>query len=215
MSNDLLGTIESHAEALGLGRAALLRSARSLLLVEGKHDVAVLQTMFRTELRLGRILVIPLYGTGNAQNALTEVPFFRKLGANLWILFDNIRASEFDGKLPHDSNRNEERILASIKEQMNQLGIPLSVLAFDKPDIICAIPAVTVSRAFKGVAVDWSSLIREFRQNPKGNFKDFALERAGLKGIRASEFVSQCLAVWRESDGRDDHLSRLVGDLTK
>lgn len=214
MSHDLLGMVEVHADALGLGRAALLQSARSLLLVEGKHDVAVLQTMFRGELRAARILVIPIYGTGNAQNALTEVSFFNRLGSRLLILFDNTRRSKFQGDLPYDSERMEERILAPIVDALRSRGIPVEVLPYDKPDIICAIPSATVSRAFNGVSPDWDSLINAFRQAPKGNFKEFALNRLGLRNVQPSEFFNRCVAAWRQSDGRDDQLSQVIQDLT-
>lgn len=211
LDHDLLGMVEQHAKELGVGRAAILQTARALLMVEGKHDVAVLQTMFREELTAARILVVPLGGTGNAQNVLTEGRFFNKLGARLMLLFDNVRAGRFsDGHLPLTSTRDEERIAAAIIGTLRRDGVVVEMLPFDRPDIICAIPESTIRRAFPGSTPDWTRLVSEFRAVGKGNFKDFALREMGLGRVKASDFVAWALAAWLPSDGRDTHLAQVV-----
>lgn len=214
LDQDLLGMVEKHAHDLGVGRAAILQTARGLLMVEGKHDVAVLQTMFREELTAARILVVPLGGTGNAQDVLTEGRFFSKLGARLMLLFDNVRAGRFrDGELPLTSNRDEERIAAAIISKLRLDGVSVDMLPFDRPDIICAIPESTIRRAFPESTPNWPGLVSKYREAGTGNFKDFALREMGLARVRPSDFVAQTLAQWTPSDGRDRHLTAVIEGL--
>lgn len=212
---DLLSLVEEHGRELGMGRAAALQMARTIVLVEGKHDLAVLRVQFADLLRSARALVVPLGGTGNAQTMLAESHFFSRLGARLLLLFDNVRAKNFvSGKLPLRGGSMEERIAAGLVARLQVEGITLSLLPFDQPDIICALPPAAIARAFPAVSVRWAPLIDEWRQRGGGNFKEFALRKIGLRDVGASEFVDAVLAAWRPEDGRDRGLEDALRSLS-
>lgn len=87
------------------------------------------------------------------------------------------------------------------------------VLPYDRSDNICAIPETTVIQTFGCLSFDWPSLVRNFRADQTGNFKDFAVNQIGLTDVKASEFVERCMAQWTPEDGRDKYLERILGGL--
>ena len=97
-------------------------------------------------------------------------------------------------------------------------------LAFDEPDIVCAIPDEVVrqtllafysgSPKFPG----WDSLKEHYRQAPRENFKRFFTGQVGIRFSNAAfgEFLSRALAIRSENDPPDEprsSLMRAMGEL--
>jgi AAA domain, putative AbiEii toxin, Type IV TA system/Protein of unknown function (DUF2813) len=195
LNADLLGTLDTLAEDLGLSRADLILMIRGGLIVEGEHDRLVIDHFFGTDIRRQRLAVLQLRGTRNAL-ALIDSDLLHALGRPLWVLFDGTRESVVRGPASKRSRRkglsSEELAMLRLMDLADD-GHDLRPVAFALPDIICALPMEAIRRAYPSAPLlEWEQIIQRWRQAPRENFKDFALRTMGIQD-RATRFLHRVL----------------------
>ncbi len=77
-------------EDLGHRPSAMLDITRTILLVEGVHDDAVLQHLIGDDLRAGHVLVVPLHGGKRLAGTVDSQMLFRSGSYNVVALLDNL-----------------------------------------------------------------------------------------------------------------------------
>lgn len=188
VTRDLLGAIEMNAAEMGFASAAeALSLARGWLVVEGTHDQEVVEHFFGDELRRARVGVLPLRGAREARSLL-ELEFLCRLGHPLFLLLDSVREAWITGPSTGLVPSQEEKLVTALRRQWNDPNVPLDVLSFEWPDIICALPQPCVramldelypgrSKLFPG----WAELVRRYRETEQqGGFKRLVLQQLQL-----------------------------------
>jgi hypothetical protein len=112
LSAGLLDKLDLMAEEMGFDRGELLTVAQVLLWVEGMMDKVVLESLFATELRQERILVVPMHGVGRAKGMLDAEVMLRLTAAPAAAWFDNV-PTEFVDRL----HREADFALAAAKDR--------------------------------------------------------------------------------------------------
>jgi energy-coupling factor transporter ATP-binding protein EcfA2 len=85
----LTSDLTSHLHELGLDKSDLLQLCRVVLVVEGQHDLIVLQRLVGEELRVLGVEVLALRGLRNLKNASDAQLLFRFTDADVIYLADN------------------------------------------------------------------------------------------------------------------------------
>jgi predicted ATPase len=144
-----LSDLDRLAQEVGLGREAWLFSSSAVLLVEGEHDLAVVRRFFGAMLDRLRIRVLPLRGAKNTKR-LVDSEFLGAAGLPLFVLLDNVRADAV-GAVDHGGLTDEEKMMWSVRRQAQRDDIRF--LPHSEPDILAALPIVTVGRRFGASAL--------------------------------------------------------------
>ncbi|MCA1709339.1 MAG: AAA family ATPase, partial [Actinobacteria bacterium] len=209
ISDDLLdeiGSIDGLADAIGTDRVAALQLTRGILVVEGEHDRKVIKKFFGPELARARIRLLPIRGTKNTM-ALADSELFASLGLRLCVMFDEVSDTVLaSGDIAVAGSAEEKKMLELLNavEKLRRPGQEVKAVAFDLPDVMCALPLDGIRRAFPQVTlgIDWPEIIKRWRSlsNPKGGFKQYALKQLGLDGIHPDAFVDGTLRAVEESD---------------
>jgi len=201
MDGDLLASLRTHANELGLSESQVLRLARGVVVVEGKQDEDVLRHFFGARLAGDRLFMLSLYGTGNVPT-LVEVDFLKLLGVPVGVLLDGqLRLAEAMGK---------------------QHGVHFVQLGL--PDILCCLPDQATREALAhehGISFPgWSRLAREYERRATTSgigFKDFLTTRLGLprdaRDLFGRPFIHRVLQASQEAEPAP-HLARAVSTLT-
>lgn len=85
-----MGDLESHRiSELGLDPSDLLQHVRTVLLVEGEHEVWVLDELFGNEFNDSGVLVSPLRGGKMLKSSVDAQLLFRYTSANVLVMLDN------------------------------------------------------------------------------------------------------------------------------
>jgi len=121
LTTSVMDSLRELAPELGLRPGDWVMSARGVLVVEGQHDLLVVQKFFGTELNEARIVPVAMRGMKNVL-ALAELNFFRNLRRPVRIILDNTRAEALNGDADIDDLTDEERRITSLdKELLRQL----------------------------------------------------------------------------------------------
>ncbi len=145
------------AAALGFERGELLAGVSCFLLVEGEHEVAVLEEIFGMELRASKVVLVPL--RGSPPKGLLEVDaLWRFTTAAVAVALDNIRSDALaraaDGdegalrELRHANSSEEEKALGNLLVQAARHGRELHVLGHPGVDLIDALDPVGIRSAY-------------------------------------------------------------------
>jgi ABC-type transport system involved in cytochrome c biogenesis ATPase subunit len=203
-NNDGLATIrditgadlDPLAHQLGLGRADLLQSYRTFLLVEGEHDLAVLEAVLGDELARLRTWLAPIRGATKAASVADARFLIDFSSARILVAFDNDRRGRFEaafdaakaaagrGGRPVDAfdgafgakPTDEERYLRELAVRALETGCHdrIAAFGFSKPDILEYLPP----SPFKRGATTWEVLHAESGEKTGTAFKRW-LEKGG------------------------------------
>ena len=192
-----LGELGSLAEDLGVAPAALFQLAGGFLVVEGQDDLGFVKRLFGSELASLRVEVLPLRGAKSVVR-LAEFELITRMRIPLYVLLDNIRARYVrSGQFPDDQSSIEEKWATSAHEAWRDPLIPMQILDFPYPDIICAAPDSVLRGTLSGFGRPfdggWSDLLSEWRRTQAPpSFKAFVMERFGLSD--ADRFIAGLIA---------------------
>ncbi len=168
----------------GLSAADLLLLTRLVLFVEGPGDEMLLNGMFGDELDEAGVLIIPIFGTHNAE-ALVDSRIVNELGLPMAILTDDTSPSRVASNRPESPE--EEAVLRLIRE-LRQIGAHAEVFGHSKRDIVGHLNEDVCrqrARDFPG----WETAAREWRAAGRlGDFKRWVGDRYGLRLDRWSIF---------------------------
>jgi hypothetical protein len=200
---------------LGLGRTALAQFTRAVLVVEGEWDRRLLYAFFGHDLAAQRVLVVPLQGSDELL-ALADAAVIPALGVPVVALLDEVRAvSVADIATLTPPLSKAERCLLDLSAA---LGANLSLVRYEDPDIICALPEAAVHRAFPSADFPgWSELLNNWSQarqrgETPDSFKKWALGRMGLpkKDRYPPTFFRSVLAATTPADRPGRRLEQAV-----
>jgi hypothetical protein len=190
LEGELLEQLDTLAVEAGLGREAWFFATKAVLLVEGQHDLEVLNHFYNRRLSGLRVRVLALRGAKNSSR-LVDSEFLGASGLPLHVLFDNVRAEAIRGNLGEEPRTEEEKIMRSVMLKAEHDDI--SFLPFSEPDILCALPRATVERRYGKAAAGlltgsdayWTDEIDLWRQESEAqqrlSFKRWIAEhRLGL-----------------------------------
>jgi hypothetical protein len=189
-----LAALEELAPELGLDRSVWLQMTRAVVVVEGQHDLMVIERFFGDELERHAIRLLALRGTKNTRRFI-ESEFLGQAGIPLRVVFDNVRSEALEGQVDPSSFRDEERDILQLLHQLSQ-GHDIRAFPFEGPDIMCALPEDAVRRAFPDARFEgWEGLVLEWRgMKARENFKNFARRRMGIESEVSSDlFVETVL----------------------
>jgi hypothetical protein len=224
ISDDVLGALDDQFAETGFGRDAWFALVRAVLIVEGEHDLRIVQRFFGRELRAARVPVLAMRG-GRNWRAIVDSEFLGAAAIPVYVLFDNVRlplvqqAAEARGL-----DRDEEKWAWQLLQQQRS-GQQIAVLPYDEPDILCALPPAAVLRrvpdrteqlteALDGQLSRWAPLIDRYRQDGiKRSFKDWVF--ADVLGLRApgAQLVSECIEQLTDADTPSPALHRAISTL--
>lgn len=184
----LVSAIDATAADMGFGSRERLGAIRGVLAVEGPHDRLVLEHFYGQDLRALDVLVLPLCGHPNAM-AILEAHLLRELGAKVIAVFDNLRADRLNRLArPGDLSSDEEQTATKLR------ALGADVLAYEEPDIICALPPSAVRRAYPHAKFDkWEDLVQRWRKDSGYGFKGWVFTTMGLQGTRPGSFIAGVL----------------------
>jgi len=168
---------------LGMGRTALAQFTRAVLVVEGEWDRRLLYHFFGRDLASQRVLVVPLQGSDELL-ALADAAVIPALGVPVVALLDEVRAvSVADIATLKPPLSKAER---GLRDLSAALGADLSLVRYEDPDIICALPEAAVHRAFPSAKFPgWDELLGSWSQTrqrgeTQDTFKKWAIGSMGL-----------------------------------
>lgn len=175
-----LATTADFAQQMGLTTGELLSAYyRQILLVEGKHDQALLDAFYRDDLRDAGIAVLPLHGTRNAM-ALVESEFWLRLaGIPFTVMFDNIRLATVQATTPHRYLTDEEGKLRELFNAAKDRGRSIRGVHLERPDITAYLAEdLFADRSrFPG----WEAVVDAYRKSRnRGGFKGFVQDNYGI-----------------------------------
>jgi energy-coupling factor transporter ATP-binding protein EcfA2 len=196
--NEWRPELVSQAEHLGLNRSDTLQFCKVFALVEGEHEVWILDEMFRDELAEGRVEVHPLRGAAVLTDPTSAQLIFDYTNADVCILVDNDRhdrvaaiwseaCQTFErgddhlpklAKLTKGSLGAESRFLQEFCSRAIAHGFQkrVKISALSLPDIIDYLPVEIIAPAAASIG-DWPTLRRRF--NSTGNFKEWMKKQHG------------------------------------
>jgi len=90
--HQLLSSSKIDLQEFGLLPSDLLRRQRAFLLVEGQHDLVILESLVGTELERLRVELLPLRGAGRLASTLDSRVLYDFTDAHLFVLIDALRS---------------------------------------------------------------------------------------------------------------------------
>ncbi len=185
IGRDVMRGLSDYEIATGFAPESWLLALRCVLLVEGQHDVEVLERFFGEDLRRGRVLVLPMRG-GSKWKSIAESEFIAATGLPLVFLFDNVRL-ETVASADEPTGLTDEEKWAWQLLKLDRPDRRVRVLPYTDPDILAAVPPHAVARRFPHVAtiladavgddlMSWDHLIELYRESGvRKSFKDWLL----------------------------------------
>lgn len=182
------------SKSLGLDPADILQAFRRFIIVEGEHDVAVIETIIGiTELAQSRSIILPMRGVKNLMSILGAQLIFDYTTADVLVVLDRTDGPRFeaawnDARELYEAGK-QEAAYASVRsleggtkeEQMlsefcrKALDVNradrIKVFGLSKPDIIEYLPV----GEFLPEADSWESVVRDW--NYDGDFKSYLRRR--------------------------------------
>jgi hypothetical protein len=188
MVNDTLSDeLRVQAHQLGVSRLQALQLMRKVLVVEGKHDAALISHLYANEVNRARVLVLPLFGAFNA-SVIAELEMLQRLDLPIFVLFDQTR-----GSVVRRLRRGQSRIRPGMTREEQELEKLVALwgddrpaptlLSFSRPDIICGLPEDAVKRIVKLRSnrrfSSWDALLCDYHthKRPRESFKDYFRRR--------------------------------------
>jgi predicted ATPase len=222
LDGDVLAALDEFAQTQGFGREAWFFATNAVLVVEGQHDLMVLQRFFTELLGRLRVRVLPLRGTKNTKR-LIDSEFLGASGLPLYVLFDNVRLDAIKGNVDPQNLTDEEQSMWSLLRQAPRDDI--TFLPYDEPDILCSLPRATVARRYGNASADrladgpdayWTSEIDRWRKEctsgERISFKRWvAQNQLGL--ARGTDLVTELLDALVEEDRPSPALTEAVRTL--
>jgi hypothetical protein len=210
IGTDALERLDALGDELGLGRNAFLHLTRGVVVVEGRADGAALNALAPNLISRNRLIVVVLHGSSNARR-FAESEVIQKLGIPLALLLDNTsqdRLRQLEGGDDSDATQ-ESRTQLRLKEIAQTTGLPLTLLNFDAPDIIAAVPDAVIHRQIDGSS-QWSwdhCLTRWGNESSQGaigslNFKDWVLDQWGCS--RKAGGAEVITSLFQETSATDE-----------
>ena len=191
----------ARCDELGITPADLLLLNRVVLVVEGSHDMTVINHLVGSELDELRVLMLPMRG-GRALATVVDSYLLAVMSDTPVIAaLDNLRAEKVEsywtdlvanvdgGQKKFDAittehfsrrERDEETFLVNYMRKAAELGQVdrFHVFGFEKPDIQDYLPVPSLVPG----ATSWAELRAEFGQQKKiRSFKPWLLERHGVE----------------------------------
>ncbi len=148
------------AQEVGLDMGELLTSTRLLVFVEGRHDQAVLEELFRLPLYHAGVLVVPIAGVGRHSQIVEYDVLIRFTRAQLAVVFDKLDRQTIDRLLTDTAFRRE-----SLRSRRTELQAMASLLqkAIDNDRRVQPLP-LPVADIFD--ALDQQILIDQYPRFP-------------------------------------------------
>lgn len=144
---------------LGLGPGDLLQMVRCFVVVEGEHDLTVLDELFGTEFGAALVRILPLRGAKNLGSLVNAQLLFDFTDAPVCLVLDHLKSSEVEPiwrDVLHATADERERVLARLDKighgsakWLRELGTRASrsgtlgrirMATLEEPDIICYLP---------------------------------------------------------------------------
>ena len=185
--------LRERIEELGLDTVDLVQFCRKALLVEGQHELVILQELFREELSDAGVEVLALRGASNLKNASDAQLLFRFTDADLVVMLDNENSQRITDIWnraceAHDGGRDHLVVLAELASKdwtaeskfLNEFcsqaihlssrnRISFSMMSL--PDIIDYLPVKAIAPKAQ-LHGDWPALrARHKNSGSKQNFK--------------------------------------------
>ena len=204
--------LDEAASVLGADRAAWLQVTRGIVLVEGEHDVAVVNRFVGPHLQRLRVAVIPIRGHKNlAGTVISE--FFGRMGVPVRVMLDDVRALAVLGDPSVKLASSEERMVGQLIHQRGSFP-NLDVVAYEDPDILCALPMEAVRRVWPDARpLDWSDITASWRtRTDHTGFKPYALKRLGIKSD-TDNFLRKTLASIVPGDEPSEAFRKAMNEL--
>lgn len=199
---DLLGAADDLADQLGLDRGSWLQMVRAVLVVEGEHDRRIVRHFFGDRLDRLRVSVLALRGTDNAE-ALIDSDYLGEAGVPLLVMFDSVRESALRDAPVEELSAEEKKMrrLLEHTEHQRAAGHDVRAIAYEDPDVLCALPVEAVRREYPHARIDgWEPVVQAWQEAGRPGFKPFAIRTIGLKNVGADAFVEAVLRATREDD---------------
>lgn len=218
--------LDAVAAELGFDRGELLVGISCFLLVEGEHEIAVLEAIFGRDLAEARVLLVPL--RGSPPKGLLEVDaLWRFTTAAVAVCLDNVRpdavARAQDGddealrELRRSTSSEEEKALARLITQSRRHARPIVLLGHPGIDLIDALDPDAVRAVYpdypashdlaQGAYEEAVAAARE-RGEAKPQRKPFLEQRYGVENSRRT--YERVGAAHRERGLRPPDLERIV-----
>lgn len=197
--------------ALGLRPGDLLQMYKVFWLVEGEHELAVFEELFRHELEKYKIKILPLRGVKSLASVADSSMLFEYTNAKILVTVDNVQNSKLTSAwaLAKDSlmdKQPQNKVIAELQRNLNEktyevknlLQLMTSSLisgnwnrlefsSLTKKDLI----EYFAPEAFD-LKSDWTSLRRNFKsQNEYSDFKEFLRAINGAH-ISTKKIVEAC-----------------------
>jgi len=199
LGGSFLEGLDEIASDLGLGRDRLLQLLRGIVVVEGVADQLVLKTLGSDILDRYRLVVIPISGHKGTK-AIVEGEFALALGVPMAVIFDNVTQEALNGIRENpdlkvsDEVRNAGRLLS-----MRQRGLSCTIIPYDDPDIIAALPELSMRRQFP-MFQSWAD-VKERWIGSDVSYKHFVLDFLQVSRRDDLRTIERVLRSW---DGREE-----------
>lgn len=188
LNDDVFGILRTHAQTIGLKETDFLLLTKGFLIVEGPDDERVLKHFFDKQLARGRIMVLPIHGTGETRSLVTSELLLR-LGKRMVLLFDSILTERVNRARAGEQVSLSKEEEAVVEKVLRQVHDPLEFHLVDNPypDIVCALPDDVVRQVLQlryGSEVEfpgWNQVINAFQQSrTQVSFKRFLVRYLNL-----------------------------------
>lgn len=199
------------ASDLGFSRGELLAGVCYTLIVEGHHDLLVLDSLYRDELRSAGVSLLRMHGTNNALSA-AELDFVeRYLHVPVGILTDYTHAERVRrGRWETD----EEKRLVELRRACKRRGRRIDIHGLKRPDIVAYLSESAIREEF-GSFPGWKQVLNEFAKSPRRPaFKPWLAERYGIDLTRSATIDRVLRVMQQQSLAPVGELTQLVQELT-
>lgn len=199
------------AAELGLSRGELLAGVAYVLIVEGQHDLLVLETLYGDELSSAGVALLRMHGTNNVM-AAAELDFVeRYLHVPIGVLTDYTNAERVKrGEWETD----EERRLVELKRACKRRGRRIEIHGLRRPDIIAYLNENTIRSEF-GTFPGWKHVLKDFsslRQRP--SFKSWLADKYKVDLTRPAAIKIVLAAMQQSASPPAGELTQFVDALT-
>ena len=188
--------LDGVAADLGFDRGELLAGVDGFLLVEGEHEIAVLEGIFGEELAEAKLSLVAL--RGSPPKGLLEVDaLWRFTTAAVAVCLDNVRpdlvrsaqAGDQDalGQLTHASASNEEKALAVLIGQARKFHREIVLLGHPGTDLIDALDPAVVRAVYPRFPATHAEADVAYQQ-AVAKAEAAKRRRPGRKAVYAREF---------------------------
>jgi hypothetical protein len=210
------------AREVGLDRGELLTSVRVLVFVEGRHDQAVLDELFKVPFHHAGVLVVPIAGVGRHAQIVEHEVLVRFTRARLAVVFDKLDADTVmrllgDPEFRQNSLRARQTELQAMASLLHNAAAnartvqPLPLPADDIFDLLDAEIVVDQFPKFPGHEAANAAWLAARKRTP--NRKVFYAEQYGIPNEVAT--YRRIAALMRSLDRIPSILRELGADLER